>query len=312
MKKSLCLLLIYFAAIYSLSAQGSTEIRLGKTCALEGTISLAPIKASYAASDVIEKLEQIADIAGFETNFMVYSTKTAGMSVIASINEANNERIIIYNDAYRQKIAASRNLDWTTIFMIAHEVGHHLAGHTLGNDESKRRQEELSADYFAGFIMAHCYAEKSHVLEAINFLEENPTDGIHPPRIERENKILEGWAKGVKRRCVNGNASNEPAPKPCNATTGEITIFNASKYPMYIEGVHYDGPMGGLPTILPYKGTTILPGGSYTITNIKVGNHVLYYRLMFKDSDFIKLQTNKELPVYGCRKDNKITIPSPD
>jgi len=312
MKKRFCLLLIYLTAIYHLSGQGTTEIILGKTCAIEGKVSLGRLQASYAASDVVEKLNQITDIAGFPTNFMVYSTKTPGISVISSINQANNERIIIYNEVYRQKIAASRNLDWTTIFMIAHEVGHHLAGHTLGEDESKRRQEELSADYFAGFIMAHFYAEKSHVLEAINFLEENPTDGIHPPRIERENKILEGWAKGVEKRCKSGGGNGNSEPKPCNETTGEITIFNASKYPMYLDGVNYNGPKGGLPVILDYQGTIISPGQSYTITNIKVGNHFLYYKLMFKDSNFIKEQSNRPLPVYGCRKDNKITIPNPD
>jgi len=86
-------------------------------------------------------------------------------------------RYILYDNNFMNSINNMNN--WGNLFILAHEVGHHINGHSLDlilysskSVESKtlaqKRIQELEADEFAGFILAKLGGNISEAYKLIN------------------------------------------------------------------------------------------------------------------------------------------------
>lgn len=62
-----------------------------------------------------------------------------------------DKRLILYNQEFMARVKRTTNTDWAAVSILAHEIGHHLEGHTLGKDGS-RPADELEADRFSGHV----------------------------------------------------------------------------------------------------------------------------------------------------------------
>jgi tetratricopeptide (TPR) repeat protein len=89
--------------------------------------------------------------------------------------------------------------DWFIKGILAHEIGHHLCGHTLNKSNlslEQRRNQELEADKFAGFILKNNNATINEALQAINKIVPKEYDdqySTHPSRSKRINAIISGY-----------------------------------------------------------------------------------------------------------------------
>ena len=88
---------------------------------------------------------------------------------------------------------------WSNMAILAHEVGHHINGHTLSGDLSQyeSRLEELEADEFAGFVLSKLGADievVKNVFDEISF-DGDDTYSSHPNRTRRLNAIERGMKK---------------------------------------------------------------------------------------------------------------------
>jgi|GEM_PF-4913249 len=79
----------------------------------------------------------------------------------ASVKDNTNTQFIYYNPAFISKInLKGSNLRWAVIAIFAHEIGHHLMGHTNAQGPAgamslkSKRSQELRADFFSGFIIS--------------------------------------------------------------------------------------------------------------------------------------------------------------
>ena len=63
----------------------------------------------------------------------------------------SGERFIFYDALFLQKLKQKTADDWSLVGILAHEVGHHVYGHTL--IDGHHHKFELQADYFAGFVL---------------------------------------------------------------------------------------------------------------------------------------------------------------
>ena len=117
----------------------------------------------------------------------------------------------------------SSNLDnWSNLFVLAHEVGHHVNGHTkdaqlyvdgkISSDSKyKNRQQELEADEWAGFIISRLGANESswkNVRKLISAISSSGDDSnsTHPNRNKRLVAAQTGYNKG--RRFIQNNKSS--------------------------------------------------------------------------------------------------------
>jgi tetratricopeptide (TPR) repeat protein len=100
--------------------------------------------------------------------------------------------------------------NWGNLFILAHEVGHHINGHsldlvlyssktvkTITLDQS--RKQELEADEFAGFILAKLGGDVLEVNKVINNISSNKDDSYstHPNATKRLNAIQIGFNKAL-------------------------------------------------------------------------------------------------------------------
>jgi hypothetical protein len=176
------------------------------------TVAAAPIaKASRVAAapgnrDIIK---EIIDVVGLQPRFQVQEADVENAAAIIS----GGQRYILYN---RQFLAAVNNAvktDWAAISILAHEIGHHLNGHTLSRGGSNP-SDELEADEFSGFVLRKMGASLAEAQAAISLLSEERSSHSHPGRSIRLASISKGWnnADGQIVASANVRPSNKPQP----------------------------------------------------------------------------------------------------
>jgi hypothetical protein len=103
-----------------------------------------------------------------------------------------HERIIAYNPDFIASIVDSTRTEWAAVSILAHEIAHHLLGHTL-DPQALRPGDELACDRYSGFILYHMGATLEESLAAIEVAGNVHGTERHPPKHAREAAIRQGW-----------------------------------------------------------------------------------------------------------------------
>ena len=133
-------------------------------------------------------MTSIVKVMGLVPNFVIQSANVPNAA--AWINES--QRYILYNPTWIQSVKANTHSDWSAISILAHEIGHHLNGHTLSR-EGSRPATELEADEFSGFVLRKMGATLDEAQLAMRHLASPGGSATHPPRHERLTAIATGW-----------------------------------------------------------------------------------------------------------------------
>jgi hypothetical protein len=151
----------------------------------EITGDITTFKSGPTAEKVISKMMAVI---GLKPNFELRAADVPNAAAVM----LNGKRFILYNPDFMDKINASTGTNWAAISILAHEIGHHLNGHTLDNVGS-RPQTELDADEFSGFVL-HKMGASLPDAQAVMALISSP-DGskTHPPKRDRLSFIANGW-----------------------------------------------------------------------------------------------------------------------
>ncbi|MCK5812699.1 MAG: hypothetical protein KAH03_00505 [Cocleimonas sp.] len=123
-----------------------------------------------------------------------------------------NKRIIAYDPVFLNRLSRrAGEPHWGKVTALAHEIGHHLQGHTDKLDDLQRlpkmkrlaiqRQYELEADQFAGKVLAHMGAALSSTQALIRTLKvhQNVTLSDHPNAKKRVIAVTRGWSIGCQQ-----------------------------------------------------------------------------------------------------------------
>ena len=143
----------------------------------------------------------ITGAMGLESNFIVKEAHVP--NVEAKIR--HRERYILYNPEFVNQVNTVTKNKWASIFILAHEVGHHLEGHTL-LDISSRPSIELEADEFAGFVLQKMGASLQQSQLAMYYISTSEASKTHPARADRLAAIEKGWDRAEAQ--VGGVSSN--------------------------------------------------------------------------------------------------------
>lgn len=117
-----------------------------------------------------------------------------------------HERIIAYNPAFISTILDSAQTDLAAVSIMAHEIAHHLLGHTL-EPEAVRPGDELACDRYSGFILQRMGATLEATLAAMKVAGDVHGTERHPPRHARLEAIEQGWTEALK--LARGEAPEE-------------------------------------------------------------------------------------------------------
>lgn len=134
-------------------------------------------------------------------------------------------RYIFYDKKFINNLINSDKNEWSLIEVLAHEIGHHLLGHTLKNANIEiHRKNELEADTFAGAIMARMGANENDALLSLlsikTFLPscEREIYEQYPCFESRKNFVLKGY------RSIENSEKNTNFILPNNLENVDLTI----------------------------------------------------------------------------------------
>ena len=188
------------------------SIRASGIC---GEIADSNTPLAKASVDVI--LNQV-DI---KPNFILRACDSEG-NPNAFAYTRENQRYIMYNTEFMNKIYYKSDSYWGYVLILAHEIGHHLLNHTV--DEvlagfgvgckkcEFNRKKELEADDFAGFVLAKLGATLEQAQEGIYALHKVTRGGplnyddskdSHPNTVKRLSAVKIGYLKGEEERKKN-------------------------------------------------------------------------------------------------------------
>ena len=161
--------------------------------------------ATYKNADIA--LDKILAVTGLSKNFALKECKDISNCVATTYKGI---RYILFDKEFMDAIATRTN-SWSSISILAHEIGHHVNGHTLGEKEitlSESRQMELEADEYSGFVMFKLGTSLSQAQEAIRLISTNADDSYstHPSRDKRLRAIERGYVSS-KLQSSNDNVN---------------------------------------------------------------------------------------------------------
>jgi hypothetical protein len=144
---------------------------------------------SDASPAALAIVEQILSYTGLPLSFRVQSANIYNAAALI----VEGERVILYDPKLIEDIERVTGNRWIATSILAHEIGHHLAGHTLAAEYTQRF--ELEADYFSGFVLYKMGATLAESQGVMNLLRDHPNmdEDNHPPQAQRLAAIEDGW-----------------------------------------------------------------------------------------------------------------------
>lgn len=153
---------------------------------------------------------------GLPQNFAVIAHRGVpnALALIMQGPDGQPRRVIAYNPAFMAVVASKAGAhNWGPLAVMAHEIGHHLSGHTLLPGGS-RPPIELEADRFSGFVL---YKMGADLTQAQSVLRALPIEGgpTHPGRLERLAAVEAGWTDACRQTrddCADGRSDPHATP----------------------------------------------------------------------------------------------------
>lgn len=188
--------------VYSCGYQGYQSIEKDKPA--EGSGNSDSVCQMYGASassqsyeEAVAQIEAILDKVGLFRNFEVEECGGINNAIAVTIAQESGDmdRYIIYDNDFFERVSMQTNTDWGLISILAHEVGHHLNGHTLKSGGSNHKIE-LQADEFSGFVLARMGCSLNDAQAAISKMLPDKASSTHPAKADRLAAIEKGWGRG--------------------------------------------------------------------------------------------------------------------
>lgn len=151
-----------------------------------------------------EAVSKIVQYTGLSSNFVVVADKNITTAIAY---HKNNKRYIAYNPKFIEKLNNKAATNWAAVSVLAHEIGHHLSGHTLLKNPSPGN--ELIADKFSGFILFQMGASIDDAKAALSTIGHEIDTTKHPPKNARLEAIQEGWNEAELLKDVNAYQHEE-------------------------------------------------------------------------------------------------------
>ena len=216
-----------------------------QACSYDGSpLAFSPPDLSKGGGTGKQVVAEIMKYTGLPANFVVVEGKVPNAAaVIMAGPDKIPRRVIAYNASFMgEVIQATKSNNWAPVSIMAHEIGHHLSGHTIVPGGSQP-PIELESDKFSGFVLYKMGAPLADAQRAIATLIPEKDGETHPGRKKRLAAIESGWKEacelqGGGPQCSGGlpirtaaAAPAAPAPSPAAAPPAPAPATTVAKAP---------------------------------------------------------------------------------
>ena len=198
-----------------------------QACSYDGSpVAFSPPDLSKGGSSGKQVVAEIMKYTGLPANFVVVEGQVPhAAAVIMAGPDKVPRRVIAYNPSFMgDVIRATKANNWAPVSIMAHEIGHHLSGHTIVPGGSQP-PIELESDKFSGFVLYKMGAPLADAQRAIATLIPEADGETHPGRRKRLAAIANGWTEACELQgggaaCKGGkpvSVAQAPAAAPSAA-----------------------------------------------------------------------------------------------
>lgn len=221
------------ALVGSASAQISSSASF--TCRYTGgtagpQVVCSPTTASNGHAERV--VDRILKPIGLMRNFKVVECSNTN-NCFATV--LKGQRFIVYDAAFMEQIEEETETNWSAISIMAHEIGHHLQGHTI-DGRGGQPIKEIEADKFSGFVLHQLGASLAEATVAVITLGDEHATSTHPAKLARVDAIRKGWLEAEamypkSRTGVKTPTAMAPKPIATNTTVAPSRPVIAPKTP---------------------------------------------------------------------------------
>jgi len=136
-------------------------------------------------SGIPQVVAQIKDSLNIRVDFDVYIARDEN-NAFATV--ANGRKILVVDVDFLDELNRLTGTQWSAIQVIAHEVGHHIAGFM-----DDRHRGELSADYWSGQALQRLGSSMEAAQTCILTVGSDHDSASHPNKRRRAATIERGW-----------------------------------------------------------------------------------------------------------------------
>lgn len=185
-----------FAAILLLGAvsafaQQRLDIERNAICTYYGEAVSEDLYGFQSDEEAQDFVAEILKHTGLPVNFTVMAANVPNAS--ATTDKKNGERLVLYSQSFMADVISKSGTKWSATSIMAHELGHHLAGHTLLRESERRHDLELEADKFSGHILYKMGATMHEATAAARSIPSDKGTRTHPPKSARIAAVQNGW-----------------------------------------------------------------------------------------------------------------------
>ncbi len=199
----LVLLWCLLVAVPAFGQVGDT-IQIDHKCSYFGESLPASVVTFESDAQAREVIQRIVNASGLVPNFEIHA---AGVPNAAAVIRGA-KRYILYSQYFVRETKEKTGNEWAPISIMAHEIGHHLNGHTIEAGGS-RPKIELEADYYSGFVLQKMGAKLRDARAAMEKFGSATGSATHPAKNDRLAAITNGWEKG----CASDPRCDQTAPE---------------------------------------------------------------------------------------------------
>jgi hypothetical protein len=181
-----------------------------------GLLAVAPAAQAQTITDLPASqaagiIREITEAVGLQPRFELRATTVVPNAAAVAYN---GKRFLLYNPKFLAAVNRAGHTDWAGISILAHEMGHHLNGHTLRSGGSQP-QDELEADEFSGFVLRRLGASLAQAQAAMATVADDEGSATHPGRTPRLAAISQGWNRANAQLAAVAKAgASAPSAQP--------------------------------------------------------------------------------------------------
>ena len=213
MKKSLLALFTFFLS-FQIFAQ--SNIRIGSHTSVRYNSGWSvPVQNFATVAEGQQIIQDILDAVGRSANFEIRQANIENAAAVAY----GGKRYVLYNPNFINALDRRTGNKWASISVLAHEVGHHLKGHTVSGQGSQPATE-LEADEFSGYALRKMGASLEDAQATMKLIASENTTATHPGKSNRLAAIERGWASGGGQTTGRDVAKTRQPTKPAQTPGG--------------------------------------------------------------------------------------------
>lgn len=203
-------ILLTVVSLFTTAVMAQQPGRIGNHDAVSNWTPSASTTTIASVAEGRQIAEEIINVLGLKSNFEVMETRQIPNAAAVTYG---GKRFVLYNGNFINNLIRTTGTRWAAISVLAHEIGHHLNGHTISGGSSQPAIE-LEADEFSGFVLRKMGASLSEAQAAMKTIATARASRTHPGQYDRLVSIEKGWNQADAQVAGRKDVAKITTPRP--------------------------------------------------------------------------------------------------